>query len=76
MNLRRILKEFTLEEIKRAPYRDGEIVLEFLSDDDPPKFILYYEEEDEVAEIVYELNSEFFDVNMATTIFDYLLTKI
>ena len=62
--------------LKRAPYKEGEIVLEFLADDDPPKFILYYEKEDEVGEIVYELNSEFFDEHMALVIFDYLLTRI
>ena len=73
--LRRILKEFTLEELKRSPHRNGEIILEYLSDDDPPKYIIYYEEEGEVSEIVCELNSEFFDGGMANTIFDYLLTR-
>jgi len=73
--LRTILKEFTLEELKRDDYRNGEIILEYLSDDESPKYIIYYEEEDKVAEIVCELNSEFFDGGMANTIFDYILTR-
>ena len=64
--VRTILKEFML---------DGEIILEYLSDDEPPKYIVYYEEEDKVSEIVCELNSEFFDGGMANTIFDYILTR-
>tara|TARA_R110000824_G_C15174690_1_gene673224 strand:- start:428 stop:664 length:237 start_codon:yes stop_codon:yes gene_type:complete len=73
--VRTILKEFMLEELKRSNYRNGEIILEYLSDDEPPKYIVYYEEEDKVSEIVCELNSEFFDGGMANTIFDYILTR-
>tara|TARA_R100000664_G_C2758676_1_gene147777 strand:- start:529 stop:780 length:252 start_codon:yes stop_codon:yes gene_type:complete len=73
--LRNLLKEFMLEELRRSDYGDGEIILEYLSSDDPPKYIIYYEEEDKVPEIVCELNSDFFDGGMADTIFDFLETR-
>ena len=81
-NIKRVLKEFQFEELKRAPFRDGELVLEMVTSDRDPKYVIFYEtgnfeemEYDTTSDIIAEFESEFFDERMVETIFDYLLTR-
>jgi len=81
-NIKRRLNEFQFDELKRAPFRDGELVLEMVTSDRDPKYVIFYEtgnfeemEYDTTSDIIAEFESEFFDERMVQTIFDYLLTR-
>ena len=79
-NLRRLLSEFHLEHIKNTPYRDGELVLEYVEGFEYPRYHIYYEtgdldSGDTDSGVIVELDSRFFDSQMATTIMEYLKTR-
>ena len=72
--IKKILKEFKIEELKKTDYRDGVLSLEYVEGYDYPKYVIYYDSEDG-NEIVTELDSRFFDGQMAETIMQYLTTR-
>tara|TARA_R110001592_G_scaffold197329_1_gene445274 strand:+ start:624 stop:887 length:264 start_codon:yes stop_codon:yes gene_type:complete len=81
-NIKRRLNEFQFDELKREPFRDGELVLEMVTSDRDPKYVIFYEtgdfeetEYDTTSDIIAELDSQFFDGQMAETIMDYLITR-
>ena len=81
-NIKRRLNEFQFDELKRAPFRDGELVLGMVTSDRDPKYVIFYEtgdfeemEYDTTSDIIAELDSGFFDGGMAETIFEYLQTR-
>tara|TARA_R110000787_G_scaffold35575_1_gene91249 strand:- start:559 stop:813 length:255 start_codon:yes stop_codon:yes gene_type:complete len=78
--LRRLLKEFQFEQLIRKPYRDGELVLEYVEGYEVPRYIIFFESgdsesEDTDGEIVAELDSRFFDGKMAEMILEYIMTR-
>ena len=81
-NIKRVLKEFQFDVIRREEFREGELVLEMVTSEGEPKYMIFYEtgdfEEmsyDTTSDIIAEFDSEFFDGGMVETIFDYLLTR-
>jgi len=66
--------------IKHLPYKGGQLVLEYETVFGPPKYVIYLEtgeleSDDTTSEIVAELDPEFFDEQMATTILEYIKTR-
>ncbi len=78
---KQLLSEFSINFINSIPFRDGELVLEYVEGYEYPRYQIYYEvgniEEEGMSdsEIIVELDSRFFDENMATTIMEYLRTR-
>jgi hypothetical protein len=78
--LRRLLKEFQFEQLTREPYRDGELVLEYVEGYEVPRYIIFFESGDleegnTDGEIIAELDSRFFDAQMSQTILEYITTR-
>tara|TARA_R110001583_G_scaffold53849_1_gene165603 strand:+ start:5066 stop:5323 length:258 start_codon:yes stop_codon:yes gene_type:complete len=78
--LRRLLKEFQFEQLSREPYRDGELVLEYVEGYEVPRYVIFFESgnlesENSNGEIVVELDSRFFDAKMADTVLNYIMTR-
>tara|TARA_R110000824_G_scaffold337283_2_gene523790 strand:+ start:639 stop:1094 length:456 start_codon:yes stop_codon:yes gene_type:complete len=63
--------------IKNISYKGGQLVLEHETMFGPPKYMIYFdtEEDDTSNKIVAELDPDFFDEQMATTILDYIKTR-
>ena len=66
--------------IKAVPYKGGQLVLEYETVFGPPKYMIYIETGDldggdTTSEIVAELDPEFFDEQMSTTILEYVKTR-
>ena len=79
-NIKRRLNEFQFDELKRVPFRDGELVLEMVTSDRDPKYVIFYESGDfekgnSDGEIIAEMDADFFDGHMAQTIMEYLITR-
>jgi|TARA_R110001583_G_scaffold5788_1_gene30669 hypothetical protein len=79
-NIKRRLNEFQFDELKRAPFRDGELVLEMVTSDRNPKYVIFYESGDfeegnTDGEIIAEMDADFFDGHMAQTVMEYLITR-
>lgn len=72
--IRKILREFNIEDLSSYPYKDGELVLEYTDGYDDPRYVIYYETDD-TSTIVAELDARFFDVQMAESILNYVRTK-
>ena len=69
-----------MEILNRETFRDGELVLEYVEGYDYPRYVIYYESGDleggnTESDIVAELDSRFFDGQMAKTIMEYLMTR-
>tara|TARA_R110002020_G_scaffold37320_1_gene112800 strand:+ start:1011 stop:1262 length:252 start_codon:yes stop_codon:yes gene_type:complete len=78
--IRKILKEFNIELLNRIPYKDGELALEYVEGYDYPRYVIYYEvgdleDGDTESNIVAELDSRYFDAQMAQTIMEYIKTR-
>ena len=78
--IKRILNEFNIELLNRLSYKDGELSLEYVEGYDYPRYVIYYEvgdleSGDTESEIVAELDSRYFDAQMAQTIMDYIKTR-
>ena len=82
-NIKRVLREFQFEPLRKEPFRDGQLVLELVtSAGGPPKYMIFYEVVDfgedtynTDSDIVGEFDSDFFDGGMAETIFDYVISR-
>jgi hypothetical protein len=81
-NIKRRLNEFQFDELKRLPFRDGELVLEMVTSNRDPKYVIFYEtgnfeemDYDTTSDIIAELDSQFFDGGMAETVMEYILTR-
>ena len=70
-----------MEVLNRETFRDGELTLEYIEGYDYPRYVIYYESEESEdgtgggSEVVAELDSRFFDGQMAKTIMEYLMTR-
>ena len=78
--IRQLLSEFQMEIIKNIPYKEGELVLEYVEGYEFPRYTIFYEVGDieggdTSGEIIAELDSRFFDAQMATTIMEYIKTR-
>ena len=82
--IRKILNEFKIDELSRADYKDGEIVMEYVEGYEYPKYVLYYDSPQQISidgpkedeyEIIAEFDSRFFDAQMVQTIIQYLQTR-
>ena len=71
--LRRLLKEFQFEQLIRKPYRDGELVLEYVEGYEVPRYIIFFESGDSESEDTDD--SRFFDGKMAEMILEYIMTR-
>jgi hypothetical protein len=72
--IRKLLREFGIDEISRTEYKDGELVVEYTDGFDYPRYMIYHETEDS-SEIVAEFDSRYFDSNMVQLIMEYLKTR-
>jgi 2-oxo-4-hydroxy-4-carboxy--5-ureidoimidazoline (OHCU) decarboxylase len=72
--IRKLLREFGIDEISRTEYKDGELVVEYTDGFDYPRYMIYHETEDS-SEIVAEFDSRYFDANMVQLIMEYLKTR-
>ena len=83
--IKKLLREFSTDELSRVPYRDGELVVEYLDGfDEHPQYNIYYESpqmisiegprEEEYKKIA-QLDSRIFDSMMADTVVGYLQSK-
>ncbi len=61
--------------IKEINYKGGKLVLEYETMFGSPRYIIYFDSDDERGKIVSELNPDFFEEQMATTILDYIKTR-
>ena len=66
--------------LKAVPYKGGQLVLEYETVFGPPKYMIYLEtgdldSGDTTSDIVAELDPDFFDEQMATTILEYVKTR-
>ena len=77
--IKQILKEFNMEVLNREDFRDGELTLEYIEGYDYPRYVIYYDsgesEDGGGSDVVAELDSRFFDGQMAKTIMEYLMTR-
>jgi len=78
--IKKILKEFNIEFIKNEPYKEGELSLEYVEGYDYPRYVIYYETGDlengnTTSDIVAELDSRYFDGQMAETIMEYIISR-
>ncbi len=78
--IKKLLREFNIELLNRMPYRDGELVLEYIEGYEHPRYVIYYEvgeleEGNTDSEIIAELDSRYFDGHMAQTIMEYIKTR-
>ena len=76
--IRKILKEFKIDELSRKDYKDGEIVMEYVEGHEYPRYTLYYDvklEDKDEYEMIAEFDSRFFDAGMVETIADYLKSR-
>jgi len=82
--IKKILNEFKIDELSRNPYREGEIVMEYVEGYDYPKYVLYYDSPQQISiegpkedeyEIIAEFDSRFFDAQMVETIIQYLQSR-
>ena len=78
--IKKILNEFNIELLNRISYKDGELALEYVEGYDYPRYVIYYEVgelegENTESEIVAELDSRYFDAQMAQTIMEYIKTR-
>jgi hypothetical protein len=80
--IKKLLREFSIDELDRKTYKDGQLSLEYVDAYDYPKYVIYYDTEepvggygDETNIIVAELDSRFFDERMARIILQYLITR-
>tara|TARA_R110000803_G_scaffold38839_1_gene83866 strand:- start:5591 stop:5827 length:237 start_codon:yes stop_codon:yes gene_type:complete len=73
--IKQILKEFNMEVLNSETFRDGELTLEYVEGYDYPRYVIYYELESGGSDVVAELDSRFFDGQMAKTIMEYLMTR-
>ena len=78
--IKKLLREFNMEVLNRETFRDGELTLEYVEGYDYPRYVIYYESEESEggngdSDVVAELDSRFFDGQMAKTIMDYLMTR-
>ena len=64
-----------MEQLTRKPYKDGELVLEYVEGYEVPKYVIFFESGDTEGEIITELDSRFFDAKMADTILGYIMTR-
>tara|TARA_R100000664_G_C2752362_1_gene139673 strand:- start:474 stop:725 length:252 start_codon:yes stop_codon:yes gene_type:complete len=80
-NNKKLLSEFKIDYLDSVPFRDGYLVLEYVEGYEYPRYHIYYEIDDveeegmSDSEIIVELDSRFFDTNMANTIMQYLKTR-
>ncbi len=70
----KLLREFSIDEISRTDYKDGELVIEYTDAFDYPRYMIYHELGDS-SEIVAEFDSRYFDAGMVQLIVDYLKTR-
>ncbi len=66
--------------IKTIPYKDGQLVLEYDTVFGPPKYVIYFESGDleggdTTSDVVADLDPNFFDEQMSTTILEYIKTR-
>ena len=73
--IKKLLREFNMEVLNRETFRDGELTLEYVEGYDYPRYVIYYELESGGSDVVAELDSRFFDGQMAKTIMEYLMTR-
>jgi|TARA_R110001592_G_scaffold319262_2_gene596742 hypothetical protein len=73
--IKKLLREFNMEVLNRETFRDGELTLEYVEGYDYPRYVIYYELEGGGSDVVAELDSRFFDGQMAKTIMEYLMTR-
>lgn len=82
--IRQLLQEFKIDELSRHPYKEGEIVMEYVEGYDYPRYVLYYDSPQQISiegpkedeyEIIGEFDSRFFDTQMIETIIQYLQTR-
>jgi hypothetical protein len=78
--IKKLLREFNIELLNRMPYKDGELVLEYIEGYEYPRYVIYYEvgeleEGNTDSEIIAELDSRYFDGHMAKTIMEYIKTR-
>ena len=64
-----------IDVLNEEEYREGKLILERDNYYDPAIFSIFYEEEGNPTILVTELNQDFFTEQMATTVFDYILTR-
>jgi len=72
--IKKLLREFSIDEISRTDYKDGELVIEYTDGFDYPRYMVYYET-DEISDIVAEFDSRYFDIGMVQLITNYLKTR-
>ncbi len=72
--IKKLLREFSIDEISRTDYKDGELVVEYTDGFDYPRYMVYHETDDS-SEIVAEFDSRYFDAGMVQLITDYLKTR-
>ena len=72
--IKKLLREFSIDEISRTDYKDGELVVEYTDAFDYPRYMIYHELDDS-SEIVAEFDSRYFDAGMVQLIVDYLKTR-
>jgi|TARA_B100000700_G_C15052424_1_gene860982 hypothetical protein len=75
--IKKILREFNMEILDSEPYKDGELVLEYVDIYDYPRYVIFHETGDTEegntdGEIVVELDSRFVDAEMAKVIMQYI----
>ena len=76
--IKKLLREFSIDELDKLPYKDGYLSLEYTDVYDYPKYVIYYEIDNSLgggSEIVAELDSRFFDEQMSRSILQYLITR-
>ena len=55
--IKKLLREFSIDEISRTDYKDGELVVEYTDSFDYPRYMVYHETDD-YSEIVEEFEKE------------------